>query len=130
VPVRDEAETEQRTTESAGDEPRERGPDSEHDVATRVVLSYPADLSTWGRDIVEDDPFRAYLPKAHENATPGDRWEEFVGVGCCGSAMDVPLHVEAVEGGSRVTRETTIEFTVREACDVGGWAVQSDAGPE
>ena len=26
--------------------------------ATSVELSYPADLSTWGRPIVEDRPFR------------------------------------------------------------------------
>jgi hypothetical protein len=98
--------------------------------ATRVVLSYPADLSTWGRDIVEDDPFRAYLRKAHDTASAGDRWTEFVGVGCCGSALDVPLRVEAVEGGPDLTDETALAFTVREACDLdGGWRVQSEGGP-
>lgn len=98
--------------------------------ATRVVLSYPADLSTWGRSIVEDDPFRTYLAKAHDAAAAGDRWTEFVGVGCCGSALDVPLRVERVEGGRRLTTETAFVFTVREACDLdGGWQVQSEAGP-
>ena len=98
--------------------------------ATRVVVSYPADLSSWGRDIVEGSPFRAYLSKAHDRVDAGDRWEEFVGVGCCGSALDVPLRVETVEGGSALTEETTIEFTVRDACDLsGGWEVQSEAGP-
>jgi hypothetical protein len=120
VPAQNRSKPEQQST----------GPDSNSGVATRVVLSYPADLSTWGRDIVEDDPFRAYLPKAHDEAVPGDRWEEFVGVGCCGSAMDVTLQVESVEGGHGVAPETAFEFTVREACDVGGWAVQSDASPE
>jgi len=100
------------------------------DTATRVVLSYPADLSDWGRDIVEDTPFLSYLPKAHDRAEPGETWEEFVGVGCCGSALDVPLRVEETEGGNRLTEETAFEFTVREACDLeGGWEVQSAAGP-
>jgi hypothetical protein len=98
--------------------------------ATRVVVSYPADLSTWGRDIVQDRPFRAYLRKAHDTVTAGDRWTEFVGVGCCGSALDVPLRVERVDGGSELSSETAFEFTVREACDLdGGWRVQSADGP-
>lgn len=100
-------------------------------AATRVVISYPADLSKWGRDIVEDRPFSAYLPKAHDSASPGDHWEEFVGVGCCGSALDVPLQVESVEGGPRLTEDTEFEFTVREACNIdGGWRVQSKDGPD
>jgi hypothetical protein len=100
------------------------------ETTTRVVVSYPADLSLWGRDIVEDTPFRAYLRKAHDSVAAGDRWEEFVGVGCCGDTLDVPLRVESVEGGSRLTRDTTFEFTVREACDIqGGWQVQSAGGP-
>ncbi len=98
--------------------------------ATHVVVSYPADLSDWGRDTVEGSPFRSYLPKAHETAEEGEVWEEFVGVGCCGDTLDVPLRVESVEGGSRLTQETTFEFTVREACDIqGGWQVQSAGGP-
>jgi hypothetical protein len=100
------------------------------DSATHVVLSYPADFSDWGRDIVEADPFRAYLPKAHDAAQEGDVWEEFVGVGCCGSALDVPLRVETVEDGPELTADTAFEFTVRESCDIdGGWQVQSAAGP-
>lgn len=106
-------------TEATGAEP-----------ATRVVLSYPADLSAWGRSTVEHPSFRAYLRKAHETAQEGDRWEEFVGVGCCGDSLDVPLVVESVEGGSRLAAATTIEFAVRAACDLdGGWRVQSAAGP-
>ncbi|PSQ47660.1 hypothetical protein BRD19_08850 [Halobacteriales archaeon SW_7_65_23] len=101
------------------------------ETATTVVVSYPADLSLWGRDIVEDTPFRAYLRKAHNNASAGDTWEEFVGVGCCGSALEVPLRVESVEGGPRLVEETAFEFVEREACDIaGGWEVQSAAGPE
>ncbi len=98
--------------------------------ASRVVISYPADLSEWGREIVEGSPFRAYLPKAHDAVSEGDRWEEFVGVGCCGSALDVPLVVESVDGGDLLTPETEVTFEVREACDLdGGWEVQSETGP-
>jgi hypothetical protein len=102
---------------------------SDDDTATTVTVSYPADLSEWGRDRVEHDSFRAYLGKAHDTATPGDTWAEFVGVGCCGSALDVPLRVERMDGGQRVGENTTFEFTVREACDLdGGWQVQSAGG--
>jgi hypothetical protein len=98
--------------------------------ATTVELSYPADLSDWGRSIVEDRPFRAYLRKAHETASAGEIWPEFVGVGCCGDTLDVPLRIERVEGGDRITEETTFEYAVREACDIdGGWRVQSAGGP-
>jgi hypothetical protein len=39
--------------------------------------------------------------------------------------MDVPLVVEAVEGGSQITRDTEFEYTEREACGVNpGWSVQ------
>lgn len=100
------------------------------ETASHIVLSYPADFSSWGRDIVEDTPFQSYLPKAHDTAAEGDIWEEFVGVGCCGSALDVPIRVEDVEGGEELSEETTFEFTVRKACGIeGGWEVQSAAGP-
>lgn len=100
------------------------------ETASRVVLSYPSDFSSWGRDIVDEPSFRAYLTKAHETAEPGETWEEFVGVGCCGSALDVPLAVEEVEGGDELDAETEFVFTVRESCDLeGGWQVQSNAGP-
>jgi hypothetical protein len=100
------------------------------EAAARVVLSYPADLSDWGRFQVEKPSFRAYLRKVHDRLEPGDQFEEFVGVGCCGNTLDVPLRVETVEGGPRLGPETTVEYEVREACDIdGGWAVQSQAGP-
>lgn len=110
------------------DTTRQRPADSE--PAERVVLSYPSELSTWGRDILTDDPFRGYLHKAHDQAESGDRWDEFVGVGCCGSALDVPLRVESVEGGRRLTAETSVEFVTREACLAGGWDVQSADSPD
>ncbi|MFB6074675.1 MAG: hypothetical protein ABEJ89_06655 [Haloarculaceae archaeon] len=106
------------------------------DTATRVVISYPADLSDWGRDAIDRDSFRAYLPKVHEVARAGETWPEFVGVGCCGSTLDVPLQVERVEDAdgpteaAQFTPDTAVDYEVREACDIeGGWAVQSAEGP-
>ncbi|MFC6941070.1 hypothetical protein ACFQE8_14035 [Salinirubellus sp. GCM10025818] len=100
------------------------------DAATRVVLSYPADLSEWGRGQVDTPHFRAYLGKTLGAVEEGDVREEFVGVGCCGSTLDVPLRVEEVQGGAGVDLDTEIEYTVREACGVqGGWRVQSADGP-
>jgi hypothetical protein len=99
--------------------------------ADRLVVSYPADLSDWGQMQLETRAFRAYLRKTRERAAPGDVFEEFVGVGCCGDTLDVPLRVKRVEGGSAVGPETAVEYEVREACDIaGGWLVQSEAAPE
>ena len=101
-----------------------------NEVADRVVISYPADLSDWGRFQVEKSSFRAYLRKTLDTVEADDTWEEFVGVGCCGNTLDVPLRVESVEGGGAVGPDTAIEYEVREACDLqGGWRVQSDDGP-
>jgi hypothetical protein len=100
------------------------------ETADIVVVSYPADLSEWGRFQVEKPSFRAFLRRTRDGAAEGDAWEEFVGVGCCGNTLDVPLRVESVEGGDRVGDETEFEFDVREACDLqGGWRVQSADGP-
>ncbi|WP_049922692.1 hypothetical protein [Halopiger djelfimassiliensis] len=100
------------------------------DAADRVVISYPADLSEWGRFQVEKPSFRAFLRKTRDRVREGDRWEEFVGVGCCGNTLDVPLRVERVEGGSYVGEETDISYEVREACGIeGSWRVQSEDGP-
>jgi len=99
-------------------------------TATRLVCSYPADLSDWGRHHVDSSAFRAYLRKAHDTASEGEIWSEFVGVGCCGDSLDIPIRVECVDGGPNLGPETTIEFTVRAACDLdGGWRVQSAGGP-
>ena len=104
--------------------------ESTTDVADRIVVSYPGDLSSWGRFQVEKPSFRAFLRKTRDRARTGDVWEEFVGVGCCGNTLDVPLQVEAVEGGDRLGPATEIEYTVRESCDVqGSWRVQSAGGP-
>lgn len=98
--------------------------------ATQVLVSYPEDLSDWGRFQVEKPAFQAYLTKTLGEVREGDEREEFVGVGCCGNTLDVPLRIERVEGGTEVTRETEIEYAVREACGIqGGWRVQSAGGP-
>jgi hypothetical protein len=98
--------------------------------ASRVVISYPEDLSDWSRDQLATRWFIAYLRKTMGPATVGREWNEFVDVGCCGSAHDVPLRIEGVEGGSEVGAATTIEYTTREACGVeSGWQTQSGAGP-
>lgn len=100
------------------------------ETATLVVLSYPADLSDWGRRQVETPWFRAYLRKTLGEVGAGDVTEEFLDVGCCGSTLDVPLRVERVEGGPLVDESTEMRYEVREACGVeGSWLVQSRAGP-
>ena len=112
-------------------EPERETETSERGTADRVVVSYPEDLSDWGRFQVEGDPFKAYLRKTKTGKVrQGDQWEEFVGVGCCGSTLDVPLRVERIEGGDGFGPDTEIEFDVREACGIqGGWQVQSEDGP-
>lgn len=98
--------------------------------AARVVVSYPADLSGWGRRQLTTPWFTAYLRKTLGDVTVGDAREEFLDVGCCGDTLDVPLRIESVEGGQRVGPETAIEYVEREACGLaGGWRVQSAAGP-
>jgi len=104
--------------------------DGGESVAATVVLSYPADLSDWGRMRVEDRRFRAYLRKTNDELAVGDVLEEFVGVGCCGNTLDVPLRVERVDGGRRIGEDTEVAFEVREACGIeGNWRVQSAGGP-
>jgi hypothetical protein len=98
--------------------------------ATTVVVSYPADLSDWGQFQVEKPSFRAYLKKTIDEVHVGDVHETFVGVGCCGNALDVPLRIESVSGGAALSAATTIEFEAREECSgAGGWRVQSAGGP-
>ncbi|WP_226011066.1 hypothetical protein [Halomicrobium salinisoli] len=96
-------------------------------TAERVVLSHPSNLGKHGRDRIRQDYYRQWLRRSRETAAPGDEWDEFTDIGCCGSQMRIPFRVEAVDGGDRVTEDTEIEITEREACDLGhGWAVQYD----
>ncbi|MFB6154783.1 MAG: hypothetical protein ABEJ22_02740 [Haloferacaceae archaeon] len=97
------------------------------DAATTVVVSYPEELSDWGRDQVESDRYVNYLRRVLDDVAVGDEFEEFADVGCCGDTLDIPFRVEAVEGPGRVGPETGIEFTTRDAEMEGGWLVQSQA---
>ncbi|MFB6111775.1 MAG: hypothetical protein ABEJ35_04475 [Halobacteriaceae archaeon] len=97
--------------------------------AERVVVSYPADLSDWGRWQLDERSFKAYL-RRNETAAAGDVWDVFLDVGCCGDTYDVPLRVERVDGGQQLTPETEFVYEERGACGLGGgWSVQSAAGP-
>lgn len=99
-------------------------------AAERVVLSYPAALSDWGRDQVESDRYRGYFRRTLGAVAVGEIREEFVDVGCCGDSLDVPFRIERVDGGGRVGPATDIEFVERDASLEGGWLVQSAAAPD
>lgn len=100
-------------------------------MISRVVLSHPDGLSNWGRFQIRQKHFRAWLTRSHESFTEGERFEEFVDTGCCGSAHHVQFVVEGVEGDGDVTRETEVEYVTRPGCDSGGgWGAQSEAGPQ
>jgi len=100
-------------------------------TATRVVLSYPADLSDWGRWQLDERSFQAYLRRTHDTVAVGDEWAVFLDVGCCGDTLDVPLRVEAVDGGATLTEDTAFEYEQRAACGLdGGWNVQSAGAPD
>ncbi|MBC9986679.1 MULTISPECIES: hypothetical protein [Haloferax] len=100
-------------------------------TATRVVVSFPDELSAWGHDQLTADRFVTYLRRVHEDAAPGDEWEEFLDVGCCGDSLTLTLRVEELdpEGATRIDDETTVEFVEREGSVHGGWCVQSADGP-
>jgi len=103
--------------------------------ATRVVLSYPAALSDWGRDQIATDRYRGYFRRTLGAVEVGDVREEFVDVGCCGDSLDVPFRVERIDGpegsveAGEVGPDTAIEYAEREASIEGGWLVQSDGAP-
>jgi hypothetical protein len=96
-------------------------------AATNIVVSYPEELSGWGRDQVESDRYKGYLRRVLDEVDVGYEFEEFADVGCCGDTLDIPFRVESIEGPARVGPETEIEFTTRDAEMEGGWLVQSEA---
>ncbi|ELZ89166.1 MULTISPECIES: hypothetical protein [Haloferax] len=100
-------------------------------TATRVVVSFPDELSAWGRDQLTTDHFVTYLRRVHEDAAPGDEWEEFLDVGCCGDALTLTLRVEELDpaDATHVGEGTAVEFVEREGSVHGGWCVQSADGP-
>ncbi|SFG59695.1 hypothetical protein SAMN04488063_2533 [Halopelagius inordinatus] len=102
------------------------------ETASKVVVSYPDELSAWGRDQLETDRFRSYLRRVVENPSVGDEFEEFVDTGCCGDSLDVPLRIESVDGPSKMGPETEIAYAPRDTEPdeiAGGWQVQSEGGP-
>jgi hypothetical protein len=103
---------------------------SDAEPASRVVLAYPDGLSDWGRDQLTAPRFATYLRRVLEEVREGDEFEEFLDVGCCGNTLDVPLRVEAVEGGRVVGPDTDVEFVARPGEVAGGWAVQSAGTPD
>jgi hypothetical protein len=122
--------TGEATPGTAADATRGAADEEAPGVATRIVISHPASLSDWGRDQLTAPRFVTYLRRVVDDVAVGDEWEEFVDVGCCGDAMDVPLRIEAIDGPPRVGESTAIEFAERDAEMRGGWAVQSAAGPD
>ncbi|WP_416840305.1 hypothetical protein [Haloferax sp. DFSO52] len=100
-------------------------------TATSVVVSFPDELSAWGRDQLTADRFVNYLKRVYDEAAPGVEWDEFLDVGCCGDSLTLTLRVETVEpaGATNLSAETDIEFVEREGSVHGGWCVQSADGP-
>jgi hypothetical protein len=57
--------------------------------------------------------YRRYLRWAHAGPVAvGEEWEEFVNCGCA-APEDVVLRVEAVDGGTAIGSETTIDVVPR-----------------
>lgn len=100
-------------------------------VASSVVVSYPDELSAWGLDQLTADRFVNYIRRIHDEAAPGDEWEEFLDVGCCGDSLTLTLRVEELHPAeaTTLTDDTEIEFVEREGSVHGGWCVQSAEGP-
>ena len=104
-------------------------------TASRVVLSYPAGLSDWGRDQIETDRYRGYFRRVLGEVRVGDEREEFVDVGCCGDSLDVPFRVVRIEvdgasvDAALVDDRTEIAYETHAGDVSGGWRVQSADGP-
>ena len=93
-------------------------------TADRIVVSYPDGLGAWRADQLKHERFAKYLRKTLGEVHEGYEFEEFVDVGCCGTTPDIPLRVEAIEGGPIVGPETEIEWVGREEAVENGWNVQ------
>ncbi len=109
-------------------------PATVEDQADRVLVSFrspetdPDDTddwwvadSEWLQESMTERPYRRYLRWAHAGPVAvGDEWEEFVNCGCA-SPEDVLLRVEAVDGGTAIGSDTTIEVVSRKAVvEAGG----------
>lgn len=103
--------------------------EGEDAFASRVVLSFPEELSDWARQQIDTDRYRGYFRRTLGDVAVGDVTEEFVDIGCCGSNLDIPFRVESIDGPGRVGPDTVIDYTTRDAPIDGGWKVQSADGP-
>ncbi|SNR50653.1 hypothetical protein [Halorubrum vacuolatum] len=106
-------------------------------IASRVVLSYPNGLSTWGRDQIGTDRYRGYFRRVLGEVAVGDEREEFVDIGCCGDSLDIPFRIERIEDAEGrsldravVDADTEVVYTTHDGDVEGGWLVQSAAGPQ
>ena len=87
-----------------------RSPEADSDDGTWFVAD-----SDWLRENMSDSTYLQYLQRAHAGpVTVGEEWEEFVNCGCS-SPQDVVLRVEAIEGGTAIGFETTIDFVSRKS---------------
>lgn len=95
-------------------------------TADSAVISYPSNLNEWGVHQIETAHFRTYLKRSWDDVDENETVEEFVGVGCCGSTLDVPLRLEELVGGDRIGEGTVIAYETRERCELeDGWQIQS-----
>jgi hypothetical protein len=113
-------------------------PSTVDDQADRIVLSFRSPEagsgddgswwvadSEWLRENMNESTYLQYLQRAHAGPVAvGEEWEEFVSCGCA-SPQDVVLRVEAIEGGSTIGFETTIDFVARKSIVEGETAVDS-----
>ena len=111
-------------------------PATVEDQADRIVLSFRSpetddDGTWWVADIdwlqenMNDSTYLQYLQRAHAGPVAvGEEWEEFVNCGCA-SPQDVVLRVEAIEDGSTIGFETTIDFVARKSIVEGEAPVDS-----
>ncbi|WP_436912243.1 hypothetical protein [Halosimplex marinum] len=116
-------------------------PSTVEDQADRVVVSFRSPEtdpdedegwwvadSEWLQENMTEHTYRRYLRWAHAGpVSVGDEWEEFVNCGCA-NPEDVILRVEAVDGGTGIGSETTIEVVPRKAVVEGCGAEASSGG--
>jgi len=69
--------------------------------------------SAWLEENMAEPTYRRYLRWAHAGPVDvGEEWDEFVNCGCT-NPEDVVLRVEAVEGGTGIGADTTIDVVPR-----------------
>jgi hypothetical protein len=118
-------------------------PSTVEDQADRIVVSFRSPEtdpdedddwwvadSEWLQENMTEHTYRRYLRWAHAGpVSVGDEWEEFVNCGCA-NPEDVILRVEAVDGGTGVGSETTIDVVPRKAVVEGSGVETSTAGEQ